>query len=1748
MASSEEFNVRRLLKTAANFWENQDSDSTYVQQALQCVDEADSLVRRHLERLLKVFSLQSLVLFAETVLDIPPRFTLASYYIGLYYERTQETDQFFVRAQLVSSQLQASEVNVRDLKGQAAIEQTRVAYTHIQKAIEVVTKPENKLKYMFLYYNITVTAWRILRPLVKPGYCRSFIDCFERLALLLDECDDPDVGWRARILQGLVSCYLDAERKPEAQKTCDKLWDLTKRKGVVPFQEVLWRLKVHVVRDNAGAVGSIRKEAETTKSDLKFFVSFQQLRSAGIAEAQVERELTAQLQMNPSSEGLAEASRVALQYNLFTIAKNCMNSLMSHRNPALRARIWAEYTKAELLAREAGDAFDMATGMKLTPIQLKKQELGRRIEALKILERVMMAAKRLDDAGVTTEGCVLIWNIGKPLLTSKHQHHTYQSFLTACMLLESLDSPLHELRIVLHLELAKQEMQLDFISKAEAQIAKAFKLDSTALQAVMQMTNDDDPGDFLRPYDRYLRFMRTKLRLKREVYKEPEKLYEQGLVELEQARSLPAKRREARLKVALEKLMNEPSALPADATQLEKYERRREFKTRCALLGELADLAFEAELDEIAEIAAMYCLTQTWDPVKEVELVVSQAQCCLIMSQVCADKLFELDLEAGFIDLVKIDDDPNADIQPDPRLTDLAPQISEWKRRALTWLTNGLTKATSVNQTWLCFNAGIIFWNLYLPSIRAVHFERFVLREMVDCLRLLVTTMNNILEKQVFVLTPNTQMPINKPVDFHLPAKLQVFTELVVVLMKLLVNQQLNEEALKIAESALLKPIPANQRKEIEAMRGKVQAMKGAAKAPGKTELITAEVINLMEAAGVYASDAAKKNLAVDSLKRAQTLLLTWKPDELSEAELTLHAELWTKISRQIFSTGALPKLALVCVQHAFDFAAKGLVEQKRKRWFSLAEFVYGEVLSSLVDEKRQELSSRERLVLAALEHFFKAAELGVAADLNDQVIEAAKAMFNASLKLPPTPSLTPPLVRMVDLLILKNERDDPDFLLVFFRSIVEAFTVGEKWAEGERIVEKAFNIVPATHQKLLWEAQMLFLTKQRKNVTSYLTRLKESNPLLQAKVWVKLARSAADPAEVETAYTKAMDLLRDHIECSEIMIEWATWQHSRGFDVADILRQAAELMLELEEDLPEFSQLLPRSSSSSQVSFGSRLSAARSRKQRAPSKAPSVASRQSSQSSKRTRRSASNRSQKSKRSQKSSVNSKISKLNEEVESCPDSLNVTHYERLMRINIMLAELAPTLERRKSAGLAAFYFMKRMMKLSFGEACPETTQEWLGFSTSQDQLNTLKNCDERTLISYIAFEKPKTTHSLALKLLDWFDTDFSLHIQCVPLLEFLYIFSEVVLQSPTQGKIYRSWKARVLTKLGKPSDAVELTVDNGLESNLAYNLGEELYRRENWLLSEAALNCSTNPKAYSLQACLAARKNDLRAAISLDMKALSCKDLEILMYTLVPTTDHLLAANKVDDVKELIDSTLATLQTCTTTNLLTKRQLEAKLNFLRGNLALDEISQSKTKEIKKKAKADFIQSLEEVQKSISQDGCTTRLLKRILKLYVLWIKLTEEKLLISLSKRKVKSRVDQLNTQRNLLTKLFSVYMGVLDQLEDFKAEGSQLLAELKLNLAYIDVLEEALRLKVEEKNRQLESDETVVTRYLDQLEREIEENRDSVLTHEKRRERITSLLDAAIQMVPPGHSLLQTIQTVRAKLAQVIAPPAEVAS
>ena len=58
------------------------------------------------------------------------------------------------------------------------------------------------------------------------------------------------------------------------------------------------------------------------------------------------------------------------------------------------------------------------------------------MEALRVLDRAMIANKRLQDPDVTIEGCTLIWNTGLPLLKKSARGHVYKPFQAAAAALE----------------------------------------------------------------------------------------------------------------------------------------------------------------------------------------------------------------------------------------------------------------------------------------------------------------------------------------------------------------------------------------------------------------------------------------------------------------------------------------------------------------------------------------------------------------------------------------------------------------------------------------------------------------------------------------------------------------------------------------------------------------------------------------------------------------------------------------------------------------------------------------------------------------------------------------------------------------------------------------------------------------------------------------------------------------------------------------------------------------------------------------------------------------------------------------------------------------------------------------------------------------------------------------------------------------------------------------------------------------
>ena len=80
----------------------------------------------------------------------------------------------------------------------------------------------------------------------------------------------------------------------------------------------------------------------------------------------------------------------------------------------------------------------------------------------------MIANKKLADPDIIIEGCYLIWNIAIPLLKDSSRKFLYRPFISAATALENIQANENQLRVQLHLELAKYEVHQDYLSNALA--------------------------------------------------------------------------------------------------------------------------------------------------------------------------------------------------------------------------------------------------------------------------------------------------------------------------------------------------------------------------------------------------------------------------------------------------------------------------------------------------------------------------------------------------------------------------------------------------------------------------------------------------------------------------------------------------------------------------------------------------------------------------------------------------------------------------------------------------------------------------------------------------------------------------------------------------------------------------------------------------------------------------------------------------------------------------------------------------------------------------------------------------------------------------------------------------------------------------------------------------------------------------------------------------------------------------------
>ena len=1516
----EELVLKKLLDESLYYLRNSEFSEGYKEKALGILDSIDGSLSSNTRQSLSSLPMEIFVRFVEIALESGLRDGLTKRYVTLTLQHFECKNQFYVRLLLAQALLEG---RIGDLKAEKAIEQLKKAWDIIKKAIEICALPTNKPKYQFLVYNASITMWRIIRPYIKNVWGGSLTEILEKLVAIIEEADDVDIDWRCNLLAAQALALTEAGKKPEGLKALDKISDLIKKKSGCSFEEKIIRMRFFLNRDNAGALGNVKKDCDTAESSKEYKSLFVllQMKCGLIQEANIDKELfalvrglcpcvvdyaegkipeaevTGQSLSQMAQDRIAEASRIALKYGFIKLCDGCCLALGRAKQSSLRAKIWSEYSKAELNMKRPREEINKKTKMKKTILEKISEDTTLRIDMLKQMERAMVANNRLNDADVILEGCYLIWNNAIPLLKGSTRKHAYKPLLTATNFLEKIQAVNeNEMRAAIHLELAKHEIAEDFLSKAELNIKKALLLDYSIPKTAIKIAGheDDYPGDYQRIYERTLNTLKEQLSLKLNIYKEPEAGMERFILDVENAKNCKDPQlRELLLSRTLSELKDfeyPDLELAKDLVQEEKEEEEKNYKkaARAAqkkvvlLSTEIAKQAFEINTFEMTIDSAKLALQSQWEADKDPQLLLAQAESSLLIAQSSGELLLESNVEICYEDFVlaAIENPEEDEEEPKEFTEDQKNEFYNLKQAVCDNIAKAAQLAQRTNQSWLICNICIYLWNNYLIVFRDNDFVSKIHKGAKEAFKECYQAASKVITTFMF----DKDQP-----DYLTKQKGDILAYVSLYYAKLEAAGGNGAEAIKVCDDLLAKQPPPHLRKHFDALKAIISKAVPSGKAPAKAQPKPAagkgakpikgepaqkddqksvEVISYIE----LIMNTAEKTQAMDMIKKAIDSMNQWVVDHTEEEDLEIQAELWTKLGQLAYkqNTPALMKTALVCAENAGKVNGEVLqkfkgVPDKRLRWYSLAKCLYGDVLRSLVNPSRQEKESQEQLLLNAVGNFVQGVEIAKEAGLNMLVLEGAKRMWNALLPLLDSRrnklTLVEPLCKVTSALSSLKENSDPDFLALFYAATFSCITDSKQWKLGEEKVEEAFRYIPQTHHRILWEAKVMYMSKQGKNVFHAVSSMKEATASLQAKVWLKLARSSTNVHNQFSSFRSAIDVLKkdESIEVVEIVIELAEWLLRNDYnrvDIEDELLSAADTLLaidprwEEEEDEIEESEF-EGSVSRSKRSKSSRRSKASKARESRKGKNKSKASSRSKASKRSMGRSTSKRSATSSKK----LSSIFTRKGEE-EARPYYLGCSHYDKLFRIYVILAVLAENITKQKEYIQKAISFAIYMWQSSYqiygirkfiiehktdlqqkhgykltsnnnpdAPLDPEVTKQliadilqpndiyiqtlenqvpfdeqgWLHYELPEEFITWCKDHQEADVFSYWSFIKPCLSFYYLNKLLELLDA-FSMQIQKIPILKTLIAFSQVVAKNQKLIDVYRVQLARETKRL------------------------------------------------------------------------------------------------------------------------------------------------------------------------------------------------------------------------------------------------------------------------------------------------------------------------------------------------------------
>ncbi|XP_043407703.1 cilia- and flagella-associated protein 46 isoform X3 [Chelonia mydas] len=522
--------IRQQLSAAQNHQDIQALKNTYeliksVNQGKSALDSSES------------FSSDLYVLCAEQALQLGyPE--ISSDCLQMYFKGSHPVNQFMGRAYLCQGQLYTP-LSTDNL------EKFENFVMYLMKALDFAIHDP---RYYFLIYNASVLYWQVVRPYLKPGFRYLLIPSLSQIVTALNQAEEQDKQWRAELMIELLECFLDASKIKEAVDFSSTAAAFVKNNVPDKYQH-MFSLMVHHKLMNASQI----EEDIQSSISLSVIYKIQTIKSQ-LDTNEFPREATTSLNtvfeflkqydedssisvLDEKIPLLLELARLSLKLNCIQLAFDCIHDLKQAGIKAPGKLIEIECLECEYEVHKLGTKIATYT----------KGVVETQLKVIRRLEQALQHAVRLGDPNVIQVVCATQWNLCLPLLQHNLHQHVRKPLISVADSLEKIDSLLILLRCQVHMEIARIEEDEDRIEAAMEHFQKAIYLDNNG------------------QYQEHLKMAFHRLHLCTMLYKSPERLEDQAIIMIEQAKK--GKQKDSvRKKRSL--LVNAGLALAPDAFQI----------------------------------------------------------------------------------------------------------------------------------------------------------------------------------------------------------------------------------------------------------------------------------------------------------------------------------------------------------------------------------------------------------------------------------------------------------------------------------------------------------------------------------------------------------------------------------------------------------------------------------------------------------------------------------------------------------------------------------------------------------------------------------------------------------------------------------------------------------------------------------------------------------------------------------------------------------------------------------------------------------------------------------------------------------------------------------------------------------------------------------------------------------------------------------------------------------------------------